>query len=545
MTPRFSVLTAVCDPPIAVLERCLASVREQDSDDWEHVVVDDASTDPAVRDALVDAADDSRVTVVFRPRRGGIVAASNDALAAASGALVALLDHDDELAPAALSTMAAAFGTDDDGSECDVAYSDHDLIRTDGRRGEPFYKPDFSPERLRHQNYITHLLTARRSLINEVGGFRAGFDGAQDHDLVLRLTEAARRVVHVPEVLYHWRQVAGSVALDPSAKQYAYENGRRAVEDHCLRCGIDADVDLGGDLGTFVVRRRATRPITLLVAAPLHTGIVWGRERHHLTRLATSIAALARRSVIDVIIAVPCGGEALARQLLADAACPAHVVGATAASALWPAALDALSTSTGIANSVVIPLVESMQLDEHRNDITGLAAHLASADVAIVGSTQLQSDRTIRHGGFITDHLGTHPILTGWAGSHPGPGRLMQVAREVGAVDIVGAAMRAADFRAICAGAANNAAAGTDVDIASIGPLFSVEQRTAGSRVVWTPQAVWYRFEPPPTGLASVSATDPYSNPNLAPGRGDWLELPGRGGATSYDLDESGQRIWS
>jgi hypothetical protein len=120
-----------------------------------------------------------------------------------------------------------------------------------GHYVEPFYKPDWSPERLRAQNYCCHLSVLRRSLTVEVGGFRPGFEGSQDYDIILRVTEKARRVHHLPEVLYHWRKVPMSVASDPGAKPYAYESGRRAVQEHCDRMGIDAVVESEELLGTY------------------------------------------------------------------------------------------------------------------------------------------------------------------------------------------------------------------------------------------------------------------------------------------------------
>ena len=187
--PRVSVLTAVFDPEPAHLAECVVSVAAQTLADHEHILVDDGSTAPHVATML--AAFERawpNVRVISRSSNGGIVAASADALAAASGEFVAFVDHDDRLEPDALASMVAAM-TADPSNLADVAYSDHDLIRPDGRCATPSYKPDFSPERLRSQNYITHLVMARRSLVEEVGGFRVGFDGAQDHDLLLRLTE--------------------------------------------------------------------------------------------------------------------------------------------------------------------------------------------------------------------------------------------------------------------------------------------------------------------------------------------------------------------
>lgn len=527
MPPRFSVLTAVCDPPIEVLERCLASVREQAFNDWEHIIVDDASTDPDVHLILHRAESDARVRVRRRADRGGIVAASNDALAAATGDIVALLDHDDELAPHALSTMAAVY----DDEECDVTYSDHDLIRPDGRRSDPFFKPDFSPERLRHQNYITHFMTARRSIVEAVGGFRPGFDGAQDHDLILRLTEAARQVIHVPDVLYHWRQGLGSVALDPSAKQYAYDNGRRAVEEHCARVGITATVDVGDHLGTFVVRRPTSSQVTVLVAAPMETGVVWGRKRHHLARLAASLDQFTHQMGAELIVGVPNGAAAEALQLLDEAGCIGRVVEVGASDSLWSAALNEASTD------IVVPVAEQMMLD-HGSDIGAMAAHLAADDVSMVGCSQLNSDRTVRHGGFVTDHLGAHPILAGWAASHPGPGRLMAITREVGAIDVVGGALRSDRLQALLA-------QGDDAAITDEGVRLCAHDIAAGNRVIWTPQAVWYRFDPSHSGSPVVAMSDRYSNSKLCAGRGDWLERPGCAGAAPYRLADNGIRVWS
>ncbi len=234
MSPRFSVLTAVFDPEPAHLESCLASIAAQSSDGpVEHIVVDDASTRPDVRSLLDDLEAHPGRTVIRRGANGGIVAASNDALGAATGEFVVLVDHDDVLAPHALDVLADLLDAD---PGIDVAYSDHDLLRVDGRCASPVYKPDFSPERLRNHNYITHLVVARRSVVVDVGGFRDGTDGAQDHDLLLRLAERTGSFVHVPEVLLHWRQSPASVATDVANKPAAFDargrGGRGAPRAH-------------------------------------------------------------------------------------------------------------------------------------------------------------------------------------------------------------------------------------------------------------------------------------------------------------------------
>jgi GT2 family glycosyltransferase len=239
--PQFTVLTPVFDTPSEVLEAMLKSVRRQTFDDWEHVLVDDCSRAPHVRERLTRLGEeDSRFRVLFRDENGGIVAASNDALRIAEGEFVALLDHDDELHPDALAivheTMASA-------PDADYIYTDEDKIDEAGHHEAPFFKPDWSPERMRTQMYTCHLSVLRRSLMEEVGGFDPEFEGSQDWDIVLKVSERARRVLHVPRVLYHWRTLATSAAGGgEEAKPWAFEAGTRAVQAHCGRIGLEAEV---------------------------------------------------------------------------------------------------------------------------------------------------------------------------------------------------------------------------------------------------------------------------------------------------------------
>ena len=191
-------------------------------------------------DALRELAAHGAVRIHRRASTGGIVTASNDAAALATGEFVVLLDHDDLLAPEALEVVAARLDEHDD---VDYLYTDEDKIAADSCRFfDRFEKPDWSPERLRGQNYCSHLSVVRRSLFESIGRFREGFDGSQDYDLILRVTEQARRIEHVDEVLYHWRAVEGSAADRPR---------RQAV---CVRRGTP------GARRTLRSRRRSTDP---------------------------------------------------------------------------------------------------------------------------------------------------------------------------------------------------------------------------------------------------------------------------------------------
>jgi O-antigen biosynthesis protein len=241
VSPRFSIVTPVYETPADVLQDMLASVRAQTFEDWELCLVDDGSRQPHVRSTLEHARrKDPRIRVTYRDTNGGIVAASNDALAMARGDFVALLDHDDELHPSALARVDEVISAT---PEVDYVYSDEDKIDPQGHHTQAFFKPNWSPERFRTQMYTCHLSVLRRSLVEEVGGFDAEFDGSQDWDLVLKVTERARVVAHVPEILYHWRMVSGSAAGEgEAAKPWAFEAGQRAIQAHCDRIGFPARV---------------------------------------------------------------------------------------------------------------------------------------------------------------------------------------------------------------------------------------------------------------------------------------------------------------
>ncbi len=249
--PVFSLVMPVHDPQREWLDVAIHSVLDQAYAHLELCIADDASTRPHVRSVLERAAADPRVRVVHREARGGIAVASNSALELATGEFVGFIDHDDVLRPHALYAMAAYCREHPDS---DLVYSDEDKLLPDGGVGLPTFKPDYSPDRLLAENYINHFTVMRRSVVSDLGGFREGYDGSQDHDLVLRVAERARHVGHVADVLYGWRMVAGSTAVSADYKPLAREAGRRAVDDALRRRGIEARVDIGPSPGLYIPR---------------------------------------------------------------------------------------------------------------------------------------------------------------------------------------------------------------------------------------------------------------------------------------------------
>ncbi len=266
--PSISILTPVYRPELNHFQECVDSVVEQTFTDWELVIVDDCSDDAALSAILDKYAGDARVKVHTRTENGGIVSASNDALMLAQGDYVALLDHDDLLVPTALEEIvAAASGT----PAAEILYSDRGHVDEAGRRvGEDFLKPLWSPERLRNGMYIAHLTVMRRSAAVDVGGFRHAFEGSQDHDIVLRVSERGAPVVHVPKVLYLWRMSERSTAADPDTKPYARINGVKAVQEHCNRVGIDAIVDQGALAGLYSIKRRIPAGVKASIIIPTY-----------------------------------------------------------------------------------------------------------------------------------------------------------------------------------------------------------------------------------------------------------------------------------
>lgn len=243
--PLISVLMPVYNVDEKWLRRAIESVIEQTYPHWEFCIADDRSTRPHIRRVLEEYAEnDARIKVVFRDENGHISAASNSALELTTGDYTALLDHDDELAPNALFMVAAAVNAD---RGIDMIYSDEDLIDERGRRYFPKFKPDWSPDLLYSMNFVTHLSVYRTSILKQIGGFTVGMEGSQDYDLALRFTEKvdAKRIHHIPHVLYHWRAIRGSVAFASEEKSYAHGRAREALNAHFKRMAIAATAVAG------------------------------------------------------------------------------------------------------------------------------------------------------------------------------------------------------------------------------------------------------------------------------------------------------------
>src|SRR5581483_11159016 len=403
--PTFSILTPVFNPDSRFLESCIRSVRAQTYGNWQLVLVN-VSTEPHVgpicrRFSLLD----ERLTVV-QAHNAGI--ASNTALAAAhaGGEWVVFLDHDDELPPHALAAVAQAIR---DNPETDFLYSDEDKLDDAGERVDPLFKPDWSPDLLRMVYYIGHLVAVRRSLYDAVGGLRPGFDGAQDYDFLLRATSRAKRIVHIPDVLYHWRRHVNSTAVDVRVKPDAHGAGRRALQAFADDCVPGAWVDLGSGPTTHRLRYPLrVEKVSLIVPfrdAPEVTDICLRSLAQFFNELPFEVLLVSNRSTEDKTFAMM---ERWEREYV-FARCVEYDE---------PFNFQALNNwAVAQAEGSLLLFLNNDTEALHDKWIDGLAEHAQRPEVGVVGARLFYPDGLVQHAGIAVGIGGfaEHP----WARLHP------------------------------------------------------------------------------------------------------------------------------
>ena len=523
MAPRFSIVTPVYDMTAGVLRDTLRSVSDQTFTDWELCLVDDCSPSPHVREVLdAAAAADHRIRVVHRGENGGIVAASNDGIAAATGEFIALLDHDDELHRDALRLVDEALRAE---PEADYVYTDEDKIDEHGHRSGPFYKPDWSPERLRTQMYTCHLSVLRRSVVEEVGGFRSEFEGSQDWDLVLRVTERARKVVHVPHVLYHWRLLHTSTAAGgEAAKPYAYDAATRVLQAHCERVGFPARVER--DLE--------------------HSGV------YHL------LPALTQQPLVSIVIPTNGGtrevrGEVVAlvshcvRSIVATTIYPAYEIVVVADRPTPPNVIDELRTVGGdrlrivfydhpfnFADKINMGALASsgehlLMLNDDMEVVTPdwierMVMYSAFPGIGAVGAKLLFGDGRLQHVGVMMRGAMPGHLFRGFSSEYGGYANVVRVANNYLAV--TGACLMTPRevFEEVGGLSLVFPLSFNDVD-------YCLKVRMTGRRVVYDPDTVLYHFESSSRSpkvsdweleqfqarWRVATTLDPYDNPNFHP----------------------------
>ena len=524
-TPRISVIMPVYETAEPWLRRAIESVREQLYAEWELCIADDASKAPHVRRVLEEyAARDPRIRVVFRQQNGHISEASNDALALARGDYVALLDHDDELAPHALYLVAEELNAH---PEADLVYSDEDKLDRDGRRRDPYFKPDWSPDLILSQNLFSHLGVYRTDLVRRVGGFRRGFEGSQDYDLLLRCMAetTAERIRHIPHVLYHWRAIAGSTAFATAAKSYAEPAAMKALTEHLAR----TDPRIRVARARLPTTYRITYPLP--APPPLVSMIVPTRDALPvLRRCVESVLATTTYPRFEMLIVDNRSRDPRTLTYLASLADDARVRVLHYDRPFNYAAINNFAAREA-AGDVLCLLNDDVEVIT-ADWLTEMVAHALRPGIGAVGAKLLYPNETVQHAGIVTGVWGVaahyHRHLPADA---PGHRAHAQVVRNVSAVTGACLVVRRTLFEAV-GGLDEGGLPVTfnDVD-------FCLRLEAAGYRNLWTPFAELYHNESYSRGADDVPAketrrarevdfmlrrwgrrleADPYYSPNLS-----------------------------
>jgi GT2 family glycosyltransferase len=482
--PTISILMPVYNTAEPYLRACIESVLRQSYPYWELCIADDHSSVSHVRDVLEEYRDkDERIRVVFRNENGHISRASNSALEMARGDWVALLDHDDLLAEHALLFIAQALNENPDAR---ILYSDEDKIDERGCRFDPHFKSDWNPDLFYSQNYVSHLGVYARELLVEIGGFRTGVEGSQDQDLLLRclpLIEPSQ-IIHIPRVLYHWRALKGSTALNAEEKSYTTEAGIRALSDYFKANGPEGvSVESGLVPNTYRVRWPVPDP------APLVSLLIPTRDKKAITELAVN-SILEKTTYPHYEILILDNGSVEPQTLnWFDSIQKDKRVRVLR----WdhPFNYSAIN-NFGVehANGTVIGLVNNDVEVISPNWLTEMVSHVCREEIGCVGAKLYYGNDTLQHGGVI---LG----LGGVAGhSHKhfpreasGYFHRLMLVQNLSAVTAACLLVRKAVFEEVGGlDEKNLTVAFNDVD-------FCIKVSVAGYRNLWTPYAELYHHE--------------------------------------------------
>ena len=519
--PRFSILTPVYETPAPVLRQMLKSVRTQSFSDWELCLVDDCSDEQHVGEILAEAQrKDARIRVERRERNGGIVAASNDALQMAQGEFLALLDHDDELHPDALALVHEAIEATPD---ADYVYTDEDKIDLAGHHSGPFFKPDWSPDRMRTQMYSCHLSVLRRSLVEEVGGFDPEFEGSQDWDLVLRTTERARAVLHVPRILYHWRTLETSAAGGgEEAKPWAFEAGKRAVQAHCGRIGLEARVERDeADAGVYHLEPelQSRPPVSIVIP----TGGQIREVRYEPVRLVSHcVRSIVEKSTYDAYEIVCVVDSSTDRAVLDELR---EIAGDRLRLVPHEGPFNfSAKINSGAVRSEgehLLLLNDDMEVATP-NWIERMVMYSGIPEVGAVGGRLLWEDGRLQHVVVRFENGLPGHLYRGFSGDYKGYANSVRVVQNCLAVTGACLMTRRELFDEVGGLTTTLPVNYNDID-------YCLKLRAAGRRVLYDPDLVMYHFESSSRSTEvedwekdllkdrwlHLTARDPYSNPNM------------------------------
>ena len=425
--PQIAVLMPVFNPKPEWLQAAIDSVRGQLYSHWQFCIADDCSTDPLIRPLLEAAmAADPRIQVVFRERNGHICASSNSALELVQSPWLALLDHDDLLPDEALIWVAKAIV---DHPEAKLFYSDEDKISPAGELVDPYFKGDWNPLLMEGQNMFSHLGVYSTDLVRHVGGFREGFEGSQDHDLVLRCSEQLQReqIVHIPRILYHWRVHRESTAGGAKAKPYTVQAAERAITEHLQRRGLPLKQLSWSSVGFKAELALPDPAPRVSVIIPTRNGL------KVLKPCLTSLLDITRYPDLEVLAVDNGSDDPATLRFLAELEEQGKIRVLRDPSPFNYSALNnrAVEHATGDYLCLLnndIEVVDPGWLDE-------MMSRAVLPEVGAVGARLLYPNGKLQHAGVLVGVGGVAAHAHhGWPGDHPGYFSRAQLAQEMMAV---------------------------------------------------------------------------------------------------------------
>ena len=514
--PKISIVTPVYNVEKIWLKKAIKSVFNQIYTNWELCIVDDVSTKKHIKRILSKYIKNEKVKIKFLKKNVGISGASNEALSLSTGEFVGFLDDDDELSIDALFEIVKLLNRN---PHADLIYSDEDKLNSEGKRVEPFFKPDWSPDLLLSYNYICHFSVYRKKIIDEIEGFRKRFEGSQDYDLLLRFTEKTNKIFHIPKILYHWRKLKGSTASTHKEKIAHVENSIKTIQDAMSRRKIEGVVEKGINFNQFEsyrVKRKIKQNPLVSIIIPTKDKISF------LKRCLKSLEEKTDYKSYEIIIV---DNRSVKKET--------HDF------------LSALSKKDNIRvieydgeynfskiNNFAVSLANGSHILFLNNDtkiispgwMTSMLEHSMRKEVGAVGAKLVYPDNTIQHAGTILglggvaahSHKNFSVNSNGYFGS-------LNTIRNYSAVTAACMMMRKKVFEEV--GGFNE----KDLPVAFNDVDLCLRMREKGYLIVYTPYAVLYHYESKSRGYDlnpneilfmknkwnKILPSDPYYNPNL------------------------------
>ena len=485
-----SVLVPAYRTPEVFLRQMIESVLNQTYPHLELCIADGSGENISVEKVVKEyQAKDQRVRYQRLEKNEGIAGNTNAAIRMATGDYLALVDHDELLAPNALFEVASTIEKD----KADVVYTDEDKVTSDLKEHfQPHFKPDFNPDLLCSNNYICHLFVVKRSLALKLGGQDPAYDGAQDYDFIFRCTEEAEKIVHIAKILYHWRVHQASTADNPTSKMYAFDAGKRAIEAHLQRIGAKAEVSHTKDLGFYRVKYQVQGNPKVSIVIPNKD------EKETLKKCLESIWQKTTYSNYEIILVE---NNSTTREIRdyyqeLDGKNGVRVV-------YWDKEFN-----YSAINNFGISYAKGEYILCLNNDITvispewmeELLANCQRPEVGIVGARLYYPDNTIQHAGIVLGMGGcAGSLFVGLARSRGGYLHKAALQQDLSAVTAACFMVKKEAFEKVGGFEEKLAVAFNDVD-------FCLKVRHAGYLVVYDPYAELYHHESKTRGYENTEA---------------------------------------